>query len=163
MKATLAYVLLCAAAVVIQVSVFAPWAWNGIAADLVLLLVVAVGLARGGTYAALCGFGAGLLLDLVPPATDEVGRWALAMVAVALLASAVQPTSRRAMVATAAVCSFVGTSVYALIGVALGDHMPSMGSMLGAILVGVLWDSGVAALAMPRLVRLFTRLQPYRV
>ena len=67
------------------------------------------------------------------------------------------------MVATAAVCSFVGTSVYALIGVTLGDAMPSMGSMLGAILLGVVWDSAVAALVMPRLVGLFTRLQPRRV
>ena len=67
------------------------------------------------------------------------------------------------MIATAAVCSFVGTSVYALIGVVLGDHMPSFGSMLGAILIGVLWDSAVAALLMPRLVGLFTRLQPRRV
>lgn len=163
MKSTLAYVALCAVAVVLQVSVLAPFAWNGIAADLVLLLVVAVGLARGGTYAALCGFGAGLLLDLVPPATDETGRWAMAMIAVALLASAVQPTSRRSMVATVAVCSFVGTSVYALIGVILGDHMPSFGSMLGAILLGTAWDAAVAALAMPRLVRLFTRLQPRQV
>lgn len=163
MKSTLAYIGLCAVAVVLQVSVFAPWAWNGIAADLVLLMVVAVGHARGGTYAALCGFGAGLLLDLVPPSTDETGRWAMAMIAVALLASAIKPTSRRSMIATAAVCSFVGTSVYALIGVVLGDHMPSFGSMLGAILIGVLWDSAVAALLMPRLVGLFTRLQPRRV
>lgn len=163
MKSTLAYLALCAVAVVLQVSVLAPFAWNGIAADLLLILVVAVGMSRGGTYAALCGFGAGLLLDLVPPATDEVGRWALAMIVVALLSSAVQPTSRRSMVATVAVCSFVGTSIYALTGVVLGDHMPSFGSMLGAILLGVVWDSVVAALALPRLVDLFTRLQPRRV
>jgi hypothetical protein len=35
--------------------------------------------------------------------------------------------------------------------------------MLGAILIGVLWDSAVAALLMPRLVGLFTRLQPRQV
>lgn len=163
MKSTLAYIALCAAAVVLQVSVFAPFSWNGIAADLVLLMVVAIGLSRGGTYAVICGFGAGLLLDLVPPSADETGRWALAMIVVALLASAVQPTSRRSMVVTAAVCSFVGTSVYALIGVVLGDQMPALGSMLGAILLGVVWDSAVAAIAMPRLVRLFTHLQPHRV
>lgn len=163
MKSTFAYILLCAAAVVLQMSVFAPFAWNGIAADLVLLMVVAVGLARGGAYAAVCGFGAGLLLDLVPPSTDETGRWAMAMIVVALMASVVQPTSRRAMVATAAVCSFVGTSVFALIGIVVGDPVPSLGSMLGAILLGAIWDGAVAALAMPWLVRLFTRLQPHQV
>lgn len=47
-------------------------------ADLTVVVVVAVGLARGSVAGALTGFCAGLLLDLAPGSTYPVGSGALA-------------------------------------------------------------------------------------
>ena len=76
----------CAAAVVaalivvtvtLQVSVFSHFAFDGVAPDLALLLVIGAALVRGPEYAAVVGFAAGLVLDLAPPADHTAGRWAL--------------------------------------------------------------------------------------
>ena len=103
-------------AVVLQVSVLSQFAVRGVVPDLALVLVVAVGLARGPRTGALTGFGAGLLLDIAPPADHVAGRWALALVVVGYLAGRVrQDASRSSLVALATVAagSFVGTSVFA--------------------------------------------------
>ena len=70
----------------LQVSVFPHLAWRGVVPDLVLLVVVRVGLRVGSEFAMVLGFGGGLLLDLAPPADHVVGRWALALVVVGLVA-----------------------------------------------------------------------------
>ena len=57
---------------------------QGVVPDLVLLVVVAAGLAYGSELGLVLGFGAGLLLDLAPPADHYAGRWALALMVVGL-------------------------------------------------------------------------------
>jgi rod shape-determining protein MreD len=136
---------------------------EGVVPDLVLLLVVAAGLARGPEYAAPLGFAAGLVLDLAPPADHVAGRWALALVLVALLAGRVRQDARRSPIAglaTVAVCSFIATSVFALSGVVLGDHALPASEMMQVIGIALLWDVVVAPLLLPGLMALFERTRP---
>lgn len=156
--ALLAVVIL--AAVVLQVAVFSLFSVNGVVPNLALVVVVAAAVVRGPGFGAVVGFGAGLLLDLTPPADHVAGRWALALVLVALLASRVSSDARRspmAGLATVAACSFVGTSVFALSGLVLGDHALPTGQMVEVIGIGLLWDVALAPLLLPVLMTLFER------
>src|SRR3954466_10610077 len=111
-------------ALILQVAVFPHVAWDGTAPNFFLLVVVAAALVRGPSFAATLGFFAGLLLDLAPPADHVAGRWALALVVVGYVAGLMRQDTRptaTTVVGTVAACSFIGTSVYALSGVVLGD------------------------------------------
>ena len=77
-------------ALALQVSVLPFVAWHGVVPNLVLLVVVAAAISCGSEFAMVLGFGAGLLLDLAPPADHVAGRWALALVVVGLLAGYVR-------------------------------------------------------------------------
>ena len=150
-------------AVISQVAVFNLFSVNGVVPNLALVVVVAATVVRGPQTGAVIGFTAGLLLDLAPPADHVAGRWALALVVVAMLAGRVRSDARHSPVAglvTVAVCSFVGTSVFALSGMLLGDHAVPAGQMLQVIGIATLWDVVVAPLLLPPLMLLFERTRP---
>ncbi|MBZ5733040.1 rod shape-determining protein MreD [Nocardioides sp. TRM66260-LWL] len=162
-----AVLAIAALATLLQVSLAPHLAWRGVGPDLALLVVVAAGLAWGAHSGLLLGFGAGVVLDLVPPADHLVGRWALALMVVGYVAGRVRadlrPDRRPALgtiVATAAACSFVGTSVFALSGLVLGDATTGVGGLLGVILASVVWDVALAVLLVPVLLRALARLEP---
>jgi rod shape-determining protein MreD len=147
-------------AVTAQVAVFSLFSVNGVVPDLALIVVVAASIARGSQFGAVIGFVAGLLLDLAPPADHVAGRWALALVVVAILAGRVRGEARRnplAGLTTVAVCSFVGTSVFALSGLVLGDRALPVGEMIEVIGISVLWDVVMAPLLLPVLMLVFER------
>jgi hypothetical protein len=105
-------------------------------------------------------------IDLAPPADHVAGRWVLALVLVGYVAGRVHQEHRpaaTAVVATVAVSSFVGTSVFALTGVLLEDPGLGVGSLLQVILVAVLWDVLLTPFVLPVLMGMFRRLQPERV
>jgi rod shape-determining protein MreD len=150
-------------ALVLQVAVFPHLAWEGIVPDVCLLVVVAAALVRGPAFAATLGFFAGLMLDLAPPADHVAGRWALALVLVGYVAGLMRQDTRPSattVVATVAASSFVGTSVYALSGVVLGDAVAGFGDVVRIILVALLWDVLLTPLVLPGLMRLLTRWEP---
>lgn len=157
--------LAVAAALVLQVSLFPHLAWDGIVPNLVLLVVVAAALTQGPQFAAVLGFGAGLLLDLAPPADHVAGRWALALVIVGYVAGRVRrdvrPTPATAL-ATVAASSFVGTSVFALTGLVLQDPAMGIPDLLEVVLVGVGWDLLLTPLVLPPVMAMFRRLEPDR-
>ncbi len=64
-------------AAVLQTVVLARVGLPGGNPDLVLLAVIAVGLATGPNYGALVGFGAGLLADILPPDLTTLGTSAM--------------------------------------------------------------------------------------
>ena len=64
------------------------------------------------------------------------------------------------VVATVAASSFIGTSVYALSGVVLGDAVAGSGDLVRIVLVALLWDVLLTPLVLPGVMRLFTRLEP---
>jgi rod shape-determining protein MreD len=157
--------VLVVVALVLQVAVFPHLAWDGIVPNFCLLVVVAAALVRGPGFAATLGFVAGLMLDLAPPADHVAGRWALALVLVGYVAGLMRQDTRPSamtVVATVAASSFVGTSVYALSGVVLGDAVAGSGDLLRVILVALLWDVLLTPLVLPGVIRLLTRLEPAR-
>ena len=150
-------------ALVLQVALFPHLVWEGIVPNFCLLVVVAAALVRGPSFAATLGFFAGLMLDLAPPADHVAGRWALALVVVGFVAGLMRQDTRTpatTVVATVAVSSFVGTSVYALTGLVLGDAVGSTGDVFRVILVALLWDVLLTPLVLPGVMRLLARLEP---
>ena len=152
-------------ALVLQVTVFPHVAWEGIVPNLVLLVVVGAALTRGPQFATVLGFAAGVALDLAPPADHVAGRWALALVVVGYVAGRVHQEQRptaTAVVATVAVSSFVGTSVFALTGMLLGELAFDVTTLLQVILVAVVWDVLLTPFVLPPLMGMFRRLEPER-
>ena len=162
----LLFLALVLVAVVLQVSFFAAFSFDGVVPNLALLVVVAAALTRGPEFAALLGFAGGLAVDLVPPADHLAGRWALALVVVGYLAGRVRHdagASAGAAVVTVAASSFVGTSVFALSGMVLRDPSVPVAEALQVIPVSVVYDVLLTPFVLPLAMRLFRRMQPHRV
>jgi cell shape-determining protein MreD len=170
--------LLVQAAVLPQVAPLLTW--HGIGPGLVLLVVVGAALVTDPRFATLLGFGAGLLLDLAPPADHVAGRWALALLVVGYVVSRLahdhQPAAspldaeseRRpplpVVLAAAAGGSFVGNSAFALTGVVLRDPAVGVGDLLQVVAIGLVWDVVAAVVVVPVTVLLFSVLaRPHRV
>lgn len=164
-------------AIVLQTSVLPHFAVQGVVADAVLLVVVAVGLRHGTEPAMALGFGAGLLLDLMPAADHVVGRWALALLAAGYLSGALAATgpvssvrssveqSRRWLLplATVAACSFVATSIFVLSGLVLRDPLVGMGDLLEVVLIALISDVVLALVVIPVAFAIDDRLEPDRL
>ena len=147
-----ALVLLLLLAAVLQVSFFGFFSLDGVVPNLVLLVVVAVALARGPEVAAPLGFVGGLVLDLAPPADHVAGRWALALVVAAYVAGRVrQDANRSTLVAlvTVAAASFLATSVFALSGMALRETTVDPAAALQVVAVSVGYDLLLAPFVLP--------------
>jgi rod shape-determining protein MreD len=152
-------------ALVLQVSLFPHFAWDGIVPNLCLLVVVGAALTRGPQFAAVLGLVAGVALDLAPPADHIAGRWALALVVVGYVAGRVRQDVRptaTAVVATVAASSFVGTSVFAISGILLRDPSLGIGELLQVIAVALIWDILLTPFVLPPVMAMFRRLQPDR-
>jgi len=156
--------LLVGVAIVLQASLFTAFAWDGVVPDLVLMVVVAAALSRGGQVGMVVGFAAGVLLDIAPPADHVAGRWALALMIAGYVAGRVRQDSARptvtAVVATVAACSFVATSIYALSGMVLRDPAVGFGQVLQVIGIALVWDVLLTPLVLPLLLLLYGRLEP---
>ena len=162
---TLVAFLLVSLALILQVSLFPHFAWQGVVPNLCLLVVVGAALTRGPQTAVLLGFLAGLALDLAPPADHVAGRWALALVVVGYVAGRVRQDVRPtavAVVGTVAASSFIGTSVFAITGLILQDPALDVGQLLQVIVVAVVWDVLLTPFVLPPVMTLFNRLQPER-
>lgn len=156
------------AALLLQITVFPHLAWHGVVPDLVLLAVVGAALVTDPRFATLLGFGAGLLLDVAPPADHTAGRWALALLAVGYVVGRLAHDHQAApagtgrpsyplMLAAGAGGAFVGTSVFALSGLLLRDPAIGVGALLEVVLSAVAYDTLAAALVVPATVWLFSR------
>jgi rod shape-determining protein MreD len=150
-------------AVSLQIGFFSTLAVAGVVPDVALLVVVAAALARGPEYAAVLGFAAGLALDLAPPADHTVGRWALALVVTGYLAGLVRHDAYRSAVAavlTVAASAFIGTSVFALSGLVLGDASVSVEAVLRVVAIAVCYDVALTPLVLPPVGWLLRRTVP---
>ena len=157
-------------ALLLQVTVlpeFAPlFTWQGVGPGLVLLVVVATALVTDPQFATITGFGAGLLLDLAPPADHLAGRWALALLVVGYVVSRLvhdhQPVALgplehsgrlrppwTVVAAAAAGGSFVGTSTFVLSGLVLGDQDGAVTDLLEVVGISLVWDVVFALVVVP--------------
>jgi rod shape-determining protein MreD len=155
--------VLIVVAVTLQLTVFSHFTFSGVAPDLALLVVLGAALVRGPDDAAVVGFVAGLLLDLAPPADHTAGRWALSLVLVGYLTGLAKPEgdlSKLATLAMAAAGAFIGTSVFALTGLVLGDHGVTVAAAFDVVPRAVGYDVLVTPLVIPLVVVLLRRLEP---
>lgn len=161
-----AALLAVSVAMVLQASLFSHFAVQGVVPDLVLLVVVASGLAYGSELGLVVGFGAGLLLDLAPPADHYAGRWALALLVVGYVAGRLAASGRPRVtqwLPVAAAASFIGTSVFALSGVLLRDPAVGVGELLRVEVIALCWDVALALVVIPLTLGLFAKVEPDRV
>jgi rod shape-determining protein MreD len=159
----LAVAVLVLVTVTLQVSVFDHFSVRGVVPDLVMLVVIAAALSRGPDYGALVGFAAGLVIDLAPPADHVAGRWALSLLVVGYVTGLVRTESKLSLlstVLTVAAGVFVGTSVFALSGLILGEPGVSVGSALRVIPLAVVYDVMITPLVVPLVLLVFRRLEP---
>jgi len=162
----MAALLAVSAALVLQSSVFPHLAVQGVVPDLVLLVVVAAGLAYGSELGLVLGFGAGLLLDLAPPADHYAGRWALALLVAGYVAGRLAAPGRPQVghwLPVAAAAAFVGTSVFALTGLLLRDPAVGVGELLRVEVMALCWDVALALVVVPLTLGLFAKVEPDRV
>jgi rod shape-determining protein MreD len=149
--------------IALQVSVFSHFSIDGVVPDLALLVVIGAALVRGPNYAALVGFVAGLVLDIAPPADHTAGRWALAFVVVGYLTGLARQEGKQSVVGTVllvAAGAFVGTSIFALSGLVLGEPGVSVATALRVVPVAVGYDVALTPFVVPLVLLLFRRLEP---
>lgn len=159
----LVVVALITVTVALQATIFSHFSFGGVVPDLALIVVIAAALARGPSYAAVVGFAAGLVLDVAPPADHTAGRWALSLVLVGYLTGLSRSdndVSVLAKVVVVAAGAFVGTSVFALTGLILGDYGVSVSSALHVVPRAVAYDVLVTPLVLPLVLLVFRRLEP---
>jgi rod shape-determining protein MreD len=150
-------------AIAVQVTLLARLPLPGATPDLVLLVVVGMALSGGPTVGLLTGFGAGLAVDLVPPADNEVGRWAFVLTVIGYLAGLAQDSARRsAFVPLAVVAAAAAGSVllYAGLGALLDDPNVTWSSVRRLLPTAVLYDVVLSAFVVPAVLALSDRLEP---
>lgn len=155
--------LLVITALVIQLTVLAPLPLPlGGTPDLVLLVVVSFGLAHGPNTGMGVGFGAGLLVDLVPPSDSPAGLWALVLCVIGLLAGlASDETDRSALAPLVAVFGLAVVEVLAFAGLSslLGSPRVTWSSLFGITLSTAAYTVVLAPFVVPLINRLTRRME----
>jgi len=149
--------------VTLQISIFSHFSLSGVVPDLAMLVVIATALVKGPDYAAAVGFTAGLVLDLAPPADHTAGRWALSLLLVGYLIGLARGDTETTLLGTVfmvAAGSFIGTSVFALTGLVLGEEGVSVSSVLDVVPRAIVYDVVMTPLVIPLVVLLMRRLEP---
>ena len=113
---------------------------------------------------AMCGFGAGLLLDLSPSSTAPVGQWMLVMSAVGFGIAFLRygddslrnsPLSLIILVSAGVV---VSTAAYVVLSLLLGKEMGNSNQLLANIFGSGAWSLAVTPLILPVASRLHRRV-----
>ena len=155
--------LLVGLAVVLQVTLPPRLGLPGATPDLVLLVVIALALAHGPGFGVALGFGAGLLLDLVPPAAHEIGRWALVLTLVGYLAGLARVETRRSVVVplvVVAAASVGSLMLYAGLGALINDPRVTWGRVGGLLPTALLYDLVLSAFVLPGVLAVVRRTEP---
>jgi len=122
-----------------------PWA----VPDLVVVTVLAVAIARGPLTGGLVGAGAGLVLDLIPPASGPVGGWMLVLaVAGAVLGRVAETYQPGPFAAMLLLAGGAGAVVLARAAVLWFSGSPASWSTLGAAVASAAWGLVLAPLAL---------------
>lgn len=146
-------VLLLVLGVLLQAAVInrLPLPW-GSAPDLVALAVVAVALGATPLGGAVAGFGAGLALDILPPADHELGRYALVLCLVGSVVGRVDGSTRLsgARPSLVAFGAVAGAELgFAVFGLVLGDPRVGGATFLVGIPVSVVMTMLLSPLVLP--------------
>jgi rod shape-determining protein MreD len=135
----------------------------GIGPDVLVVLVVAVALARGPAVGMIMGFCTGLAADLAPPADHTLGRLALAYCVAGYLAGLLADEAERSafapMIVVALIAVFV-TGTYAALGALLGDARITTAALGRALPSSVLYDVVLTPFVVPLVGAVVRRLDP---
>lgn len=156
-------VALVAVALALQVTLMARLPVPGATPDLLLLVVVALALGHGSAFGLVCGFGAGLAADLVPPADHEVGRWALVLTVVGYLAGLARGGTRRSAFVPLVVVALTGGGsvlLYAGLGALIDDPNVTWAGVVALLPSAVLYDVVLSAFVVPGVLALARRAEP---
>jgi rod shape-determining protein MreD len=138
---------------VVEVSVLPHLSLPAAVPDLDLLAVLAFASAWGTAGGAVCGFAAGLVLDLAPPSVTAIGRHALVLAVVGALAGRAAREIRRSALRTsllAGVYAFGATGLNVLLGVMLGEGAGlSRPGLLAAMGASALYTAIATPLVVP--------------
>ncbi len=158
-RVLLSAVLILTAAL-LQVTLVNRLPLPGAGPDLVLLVVIGLAIVVGPTAGASIGFAAGLLVDLIPPTSTEVGRWALVLCVVGYLAGQVQIDARRSafiVLGSVAGLSALAALLFAGLGVLFGDPRITADIVVSTTLSSVLYDLLLAPFVIPGVMALARR------
>lgn len=147
-----AAVVLLPLAVALQLSVLPHLDLPMATPALVLVVVAALGCARGPSVAATAGFAGGLLLDLAPPADHPAGQWALVLTLVGYLAGrfgADPVRSAAARYCLVAVLAAAGTLGYVALSAALGAGWPTAAPVPALIAAAAAYGLALAVPLLP--------------
>jgi rod shape-determining protein MreD len=131
--------------------------------DLLVLVVVAFGLAAGPQRGAVLGFCAGLLADVMPPTGHIAGRLAFAYTIVGYAAGLLKdPEETSVFVTILVVAAGSGAAVilYAAVGGLLGDARVTTALTVHALIYTVVYDVVLAPFVVPLVAGLARRLEP---
>lgn len=155
--------LLGAASVVtvllLQITVIGRLPLPGAAPDLLLVLVLAFGLAEGPMAGMVTGFAAGMLADGL--SAHEMGRLAFAYALAGYVAGSLQDDSERSTVlpfAAVGLGALVSLGAFVGLGILLGDDRLTVHSVLRAGLSSVPYDVVLTPFVVPLVAGLVRRL-----
>ena len=147
-------------AVLIQTVVLSPMRLHGAVPDVVLVVVIAFGIATDSATGAMVGFAGGLLLDLVPPADGTVGRWALVLTVAGWLAGKYRLSAERGVLSPLLVVVAIVPAAllgYAGLGFLLGDERVTGAGIASSVPFATLYDVVLAAFVVPAVAALVRR------
>jgi len=148
------------AAVVLQAAVFARLPLPGGPPSLVLVLVVAIGLAGGPNAGLAAGFGAGLLVDLL--SDHPVGILALAFALAGFVAGLLEADVERTVLAPMVVVAFSTAAVYLVYLGVLGLLDETAADGVRGVLGTVAYDVLLTPFVVPPVAAVARRLAPAR-
>lgn len=147
----------------LQLSVIDRLPLPGVGPDLLVVLVVAVALARGPVVGMVMGFATGLAADLAPPADHTLGRLALAYCVAGYLAGLLADEAQRSAFAPMVVVAMIAVFVigtYAALGALLGDVRITAGAFGRTLPSSVLYDVVLTPFVVPLVGAVARRLEP---
>ena len=162
MARKLAAALALAVALLVQLTIVNGLALPGSGTpDLVLLCVIAIGMTGGPASGVVAGFGAGLALDLAPPASQLVGQYALVLCLIGYGSGRLRFVLRHSAVLTvaaAAAMAALGEALSAVLTLALDTPEVTRATVAQVLPPTVLYDVALAPVILLCSVRLAVAL-----
>ncbi|MGD9956199.1 MAG: rod shape-determining protein MreD [Candidatus Nanopelagicales bacterium] len=154
--------LLVLTAVIVQLTVLPLLGLPGATPDLVAVTVVGLGLVGGPVRGTIAGFGAGLLLDLLPPADGLLGLTAVLLVTIGYLAGLLGQSERSPLSAVLLAGLLSGGVVlgYALVGGVVADPRVSWERVPGLLFTQVAYAVVLAPFVLALITWLWRKVDP---
>jgi rod shape-determining protein MreD len=156
-------VALVVTALILELTVLPLFHLPGAVPDLLVVTVIAFGVAAGPLRGATAGFVAGVLLDLAPPAAGVLGLSAVVFVVVGYVAGLMGANRDRSpvvLVLGTGLLAGAAVLALALVGGVVGDPRVTWGRIPGLMLTQTAYAVVLAAFVVPLVGTLWRRVAP---